>query len=160
MKVIVQQALKFRDGSKIGYATSPNGEVRRVIDYAATKDHPAEHEDHAGKYYFLKVLNGFRDIGKEIYSELEYICNKTTAEFDMNICREICQRIEARGFFEQAEVFFCAIYLEMVDYEATKLHEGRLDKNMVLMGCKAVLLDNVFYRRAANLYTNDEYLES
>ena len=157
MKRVVQQELTFRDGSKISYATSPNGEVRRVIDYAATKDKPAEHKDNAGKYYYLKTLKDFKEIGRDIYSELEYICSKTTAKFDMDLYRDIYQRIEARGFFEQAEVFFCAIYLEMVDYEATKLYEGRLSKEMVLVGCKAVLLDNVYFRKAANLYTNDEY---
>ena len=57
MKRVVQQELTFRDGSKISYATSPNGEVRRVIDYAATKDKPAEHKDNAGKYYYLKTLH-------------------------------------------------------------------------------------------------------
>jgi len=157
MKVIVQQELKFRDGSKISYATSPNGEIRRVIDYAATKDNPAEHKDPAGKYYYLETLKDFKEIGRDIYSELEYICSKTTAKFDMSLCRVIYRRIEARGFFEQAEVFFCAIYLEMVDYEATKLYEGRLGKEMVLEGCKAVLLDYVPYKKAANLYTSDDY---
>ena len=44
MKKVVQQALKFKDGSKIYYATSPTGNVRRVIDYAATDEIPKDTE--------------------------------------------------------------------------------------------------------------------
>ena len=156
MKRIVQQPLKIKDGSKIYYVTSPTGVVHRVIDYAATDSNPAEHVDNAGKYHYLKTLANVKDdIGPAIFNEIQYMYNKTSDKFDLELCREICDRIRKRCFFEQAEVFFCAIYLEMLDYEATKQSIGRLGKKMVLEGCKAVLLENVPYAKAATLYTTD-----
>lgn len=157
MKVIVQQKLNFKDGSRIYYATSPSGDVRRIVDFAATDDYPAEHVDNAGKYYYLKTLARNReDIGPAIFSEIQYMYNKTSDMFDIDFCREMFSRIKKRCFFEQAEVFFCALYLEMIDYEATKQSTGKLGKKMVLEGCKAVLLDNIPYRKAATLYTSEE----
>ena len=77
MKKVVQQALKFKDGSKIYYATSPKGDVRRVIDYAPTDSNPAEHIDNAGKYHYLKTLANHKDdIGPAISTEIQYMYNK------------------------------------------------------------------------------------
>ncbi len=72
---MVQKEVKFKDGSKIYYVTSPNGDVRRVVDYAANDGMPTEHVDNAGKYYYLKTLVGFKDIGELVYSDIEYIYN-------------------------------------------------------------------------------------
>lgn len=154
---IVQQTVKFPDGSKIYYTTSPNGSVRRVVDYAVTKERPAEHVDNAGKYYYLKTLVEHRDdddrpLGHEIYSELEYICSKATAEFDLELVRDIYRRVRQKEFFEQAEVFFTVVYLAMVDLEANKLEDHWLGKKMVLNTCRAVLLEGIPYEEAAEMY--------
>lgn len=153
MKAIVQQKLKFKDGSMISYATTPSGEVRRVIDYAATDGYPAEHVDNAGKYYYLKNLAQYKEeIGSALFSEIEYIYNNTSDKFDTGLCQEICHRINKRGFFEQADVFFSVIYLAMVDLEANKMSDDWLGKKLVLDSCKAVLIDGMPYREAANLH--------
>ena len=67
---MVQKEVRFIDGSRIYYITSPNGDVRRAVDYAANEGMPPEHVDNAGKYYYLKTLVGFRDIGKLVYSAM------------------------------------------------------------------------------------------
>lgn len=159
--IIVQQEVKFPDGSKIYYITSPNGIVRRVVDYAATKDTPAEHVDNAGKYYYLKTLVNFRDdydrpLGHEIYAELEYMCSKATDRYDLELNREICRRIGKKQFFEKAHVFFTVVYLAMVDLEANNLSDKWLGKQMVLNSCRAVLLEGKSYREAAELPENNQ----
>ena len=152
---MVQKEVIFKDGSRIYYIISPNGNVRRAVDYAANEDFPAEHVDNAGKYYYLKTLVGFRDIGKLIYSDTEYIYSKATDKYNHQLNVEICLRARQHQYFLGSDVFYTVIYLAMVDLESSKLDDSWLGKKMVLDSCKAVLLDNMPYRKAANLYLQD-----
>ena len=148
---MIHQEVKFKDGSRIYYVTSPNGDVRRVIDYAANEGMPAEYVDNAGKYYYLKILVGFRDIGKLIYADIEHIYNITTNKYEHRLNVEICEIARQHQYFLGSDVFYTVIYLAMVDLEASKLDDSWPGKKLVLDSCRAVLLENVQYKEAANV---------
>lgn len=153
MKEIVKQKLKFKDGSRIDYTELPDGSCIRVIYFAATDGEPAQTINYAAKHFYLETLQNVReDKGSEynekLFREIEYLYNKTSSVFDLDFCREISGRIERLCLFTHAHVFFCALYLEMIDYELSV----SLNKEMVLEGCRAVLIDCLPYKKAANLY--------
>ena len=152
---MVQKEVLFKDGSRIYYITSPNGDVRRAVDYAANEGMPPEHVDNAGKYYYLKTLVGFRDVGKSVYSDIEYIYSISTDKYDFQINVEICRRARRHQYFLGSDVFYTVIYLAMIDLESSKLDESWLGKKMVLDSCKAVLLEDMPYKKAANLYLRE-----
>ena len=153
---VIQKEVKFRDGSRIYYKTDQCGNVRRVIDYAASKGYPAEYVDNAGKYYYLKILNNYRDDANVIYGHLKCICDKTTNIYDLTLNRELCSRLSDSLFGHQSEVFFTVIYLAMVDLEASKIKPYWKGKQIVLESCRAVLLENYSYERAAELHSNND----
>ena len=155
---MVQKEVKFKDGSRIYYITSPNGDVRRVVDYAANDGVPAEHVDNAGKYYYLETLVGFRDIGELVYSDIEYIYNVSTDKYSHQTNVDICRRARQHPFFLGSDVFYTIIYLAMIDLENSKLDDCWLGKKLVLDSCRAVLLEDVPYKKAANLLLrNSDY---
>ena len=155
---MVQIEVKFKDGSKIYYVTSPNGDVRRVVDYAANDDMPAEHVDNAGKYYYLRTLVGFKDIGGLVYSDIEYIYNVSTEKYVHQTNVEICRKARQHQYFLGSDVFYTIIYLAMIDMENSKLYDCWLGKKLVLDSCRAVLLENIPYKKAANLLLrNSDY---
>lgn len=146
---MVQNSVNFKDGSKIYYTKFPNGKVIRVVDYAANDCMPAEHVNNAGKYYYLKTLSQFRDIGNLLYSDIEYIHCVSTAKYDYQTNVEICRRARQHRYFLGSDVFYTIIYLAMIDLESEKLDDSWSGKKMVLDSCRAVLLENVPYKSAA-----------
>ena len=118
---MVQKEVIFKDGSRIYYIISPNGNVR------------------------LKL----------IYSDIEYIYSKATDKYNHQLNVEICLRARQHQYFLGSDVFYTVIYLAMVDLESSKLDDSWLGKKMVLDSCKAVLLENIPYRKAANLYLRE-----
>ena len=108
---MVQKEVKFKDGSKIYYVTSPSGDVRRVVDYAASDGMPAEHVDNVGKYYYLKTLVDFKDIGELVYSDIEYIYNVSTDKYNHQTNVDICRRARQHQYFLGSDIFYTIIYL-------------------------------------------------
>lgn len=147
---MVLQEVLFKDGSRIYYKASNNDVFRRVIQYA-----DGEYVDNAGKYYYLNILENFRDIGEAFYKDLEFIYNITSSEYNKEAVRAICKRIRGRNYGAGTEVFCTAIYLAMLDLEAEKKMPNWLGKALVLDSCKAVLLENMHYEQAAVLGTKD-----
>lgn len=148
---VIEEEIKFDDGSRIYYKTDIKGNVRRVIDYAAIGDYLPRYVDNAGKYYYLKMLIGYRDEAMFIYHFLEYICELTTKDYPY-ITEEIIKKF--KGLYEDhSDVLFTVIYLAMVDLEASKMRPNWRGKEIVLESCKAVLVDNMPYRDAAELHS-------
>lgn len=146
---MVQIELKWPDGSRIFYKKDSGGYVRRCIQYA-----DGRYVDNTGKYYYLKVLENFRDIGQRTYQDLEYICNITSYKYDKMVETELCQKFRncIYGEGDGTCIFMTTIYLAMVDLEEGKINPNWPGKRLVLDSCKAVLLDGISFEKAAVMY--------
>ena len=146
---MVTQDIKFKDGSRIYHETKYSGVVYRKIEYSY-----GDSCDNVGKYYYLKVLEqGYQDIAEQTYEDIIFIYNRTTSEFDLQIVKDLCERLRNRSCDPGEEAFFTLIYMAMVDLEQEKKSSSWPGKKLVLDSCRAVLLDNIPYNEAAVLNT-------
>lgn len=143
---MVQTIINWPDGSRIYYKTDTLGNVRRCVDFA-----DGEGIDNAGKYYYLRILENYKDIGNRTYQDLEYICNMVSDRYSLDVEKELCRRFSDRIYGEGngACIFMTIIYLAMIDLEEGKKHYNWLGKELVLNSCKAVLIDGISYEKAA-----------
>lgn len=160
---MIKQDLCWENGSRIYYETDDNGYVNRFVEYANST-----RKTNAGKYYYLpqlqQKLKPCLDKTKiqDLYKDMIYVCDNTTSQYDQTLKDELCRRFGR--YFPlypniDVEVFFTIIYLAMVDMEAGKLnHPNWLGKKIVLYSCKAVLLDDVDFNVAAEMYQHKHLL--
>ena len=151
---MVTQDIKFKDeipgssGSRI-YHEKKYGVVYRKVVYTY-----GDSCDNVGKYYYLKVLEqSYQDIAEQTYEDILFIYNRTTNVFDLQIVKEICERLKNRSCYPGEGAFFTLIYMAMVDLEQEKKDSSWPGKKLVLDSCRAVLLDNMHYEEAAILGT-------
>lgn len=140
---MVLQEVKFQDGSRIYYKYE-NSTYRRVIQYSFDY-----YVDNAGKYYYLKVLEDYRDIGSKVYLDLKHICELTTANYSPDVNMQIGRNFTKEPYGDYESILFTVIYLAMVDMEESKKDASWPGKWLVLESCRQVLLENVPSEKAA-----------
>lgn len=161
---MIQQKLKWKDGSRIYYDKDLDNCVRRCVEFSS--GHKVKN---AGKYYYLKELERFRnnnnkDVIVSIYNDLKAIHAKVTSSYDHNLEKELCNRFSKYG--ANTPVFFSIIYLAMLDMESSGIKSKWKGKDIVLKSCKAVMLDNMGYEEAAIMFqkkplsAKEDYYES
>lgn len=161
---MIQQELKWKNGSRIYYDKDLNNNVRRRVHFSNGHD-----VDNAGKYYYLNILGSFKyhynnDVIVSMYRDLEAIHAKVTSSYDNNLETELCNKFSRYG--ADMQVFFSIIYLAMLDMESSGIKSKWKGKDIVLYSCKAVMLDNMEYKEAAVMFkrkplsVDEDYYES
>ncbi len=160
---MVKKEIKFSDGTRIFYE-EVNGITQRFIEYAYSpyeklqlKKEPYLKElldkqvrkHNAGKYYYLKILQGImyglNDAQRnQLHNELKELHNMVGQEYDISTVRNYIKPTFGkywRGNEIQCAAFFVTIYLAMLDLEQNKAQYPKsLGKTMVLSSCEAVII--------------------
>lgn len=172
---MVQKEFTFSDGTRIFYEEL-NGRFQRFIEYSYTqvekemmKKSPTMEKTlssyirkhKAGKYYYLNVLSGIsalldQDGRRQLYKKLKDVHDKIGIVEESDILNQ--EFVNLFGKYEgkteiHGAAFFATIYLAMLDCEEWKKdHPDSMGKTLVLKSCEAVILNNVDYKVAAQMY--------
>ena len=171
---MVKKEINFKDGTRIFYEEA-NGITHRYIEYSISPQEKEEirnkpylksiieskvRKHNAGKYYYLKILQGIvyglnSDQRNQLHKEIKELHDKVGKEYDSSIVKDFPKTF---GKYwpnndKQCAAFFVTIYLTMLDLEENKRnYPNSLGKTMVLRSCEAVILGNKDPNEAAAMF--------
>lgn len=172
---MVDKEYTFSDGTRI-FNEKKNGRFQRFIEYSYTQEQIEMMKKspnmekvlshyirkyNAGKYYYLNVLWGIsasldQDGKIQLYKKLKDVHDKIGIVNESNILNQVFVSLFGKyyGLTEiHGAAFFATIYLAMLDCEEWKKdHPDSIGKTLVLKSCEAVILNNVDYEVAAQMY--------
>ncbi len=177
---MVDKEYTFSDGTRI-FNEKKNGRFQRFIEYSYTQEqiemmkkspnmekvlshYISIRKYNAGKYYYLNVLWGIsasldQDGKIQLYKKLKDVHDKIGIVNESNILNHEFVSLFGKyyGLTEiHGAAFFATIYLAMLDCEEWKKdYPDSIGKTLVLKSCEAVILNNVDYEVAAQMYRKE-----
>lgn len=111
----------------------------------------------AGKYYYLDQLAIIHRTDKDKIpvwmSVIKYIYNNTSLVYNQKIVNIISKMLPNKSYADKENImFFCVIYLAMLDLESNTNYPFGSGKRIVYNSCREVLVNGMDYKRAATLY--------
>ena len=84
---------------------------------------------------------------------ITYIYNNTSTEYNEEVVNTLFRKLPNNSHIDNENLmFFCVIYLAMLDLEANTKYPLGSGKQMVYNSCREVLINGMDYQKAATLY--------
>lgn len=111
----------------------------------------------AGKYYYLDQLSTvYRTENNKAsgwMNVITYIYNNTSSVYNKEIVNTLFRKLPNNSHIDNENLmFFCVIYLAMLDLESNTKYPSGSGKRMVYNSCREVLINGMDYQKAATLY--------